>query len=333
MDLNNMHSIPILEDSPEDLPANTPHFMANAQAILREAQSSFGVALRPLDYLARLWLRRNASPYLPELDALAAKFRLPGVYLLNLSYEWACTVSIFAEPDGSVRMLRAFDWGLKSLSSGLTAFRRSRGRFPYLALSWPLFVGEATIVAPGRFAIALNWAPPPPRGIFGQSVPDRLAAASDRLSFLVQNNTPASHLLRDIAENVATAREAIQRIADERTCKPSIFCVAGLSLDDSAVIEKNGSKTEIFPAPISAGNHWINITAKTNDPASSLARTAAIFSKSAPESIENWCTFPVLNERTRFAADIRLNSGIVDVVAVSGSRFVSNITRFELDTI
>jgi hypothetical protein len=322
----------MIEDSADFAATGEAQYETSAQVILEEARSTFGAALKPLDHVARLWLKRRKSPYLLELDALSARFGLPGVYVLNLSYEWACTVSIFAEADGSVRMLRAFDWGMKSLASTLTAFRRNRGRYSYFSLSWPLFIGEATIVAPGRFAIALNWAPPPQRRFLASTVPDRLAAFSDRVSFLVQTNTPASHLLRDIAENVATAREAIERIANERTCKPSIFCVAGLSLEDSAVIEKNGAQTEIFPAPVSAGNHWINGPVRTNDPASSLARTMAIASSHSPQSIEHWCTYPVLNDRTRFAADIRLNSGIVDVVAVSGSRFASNITRFELDS-
>jgi hypothetical protein len=152
--------IPLVVDAQgEPDPLDLPWLHAGATEILQEAASIHGPFIGRLDRISRNWLVRSGSPHLYELDAIASRVQHPGVYLLNLSYEWSCTISIIADAHGGVRMLRAFDGGLKALAGTIIAFRRLRGRYPYLSLSWPMFVGEATIVAPGRFAIAMNQAP------------------------------------------------------------------------------------------------------------------------------------------------------------------------------
>jgi hypothetical protein len=47
-----------------------------------------------LDHLSRRWLVRNGSRYLAELDALAVLSQAPGLYYLNVQYEWGCTTAI-----------------------------------------------------------------------------------------------------------------------------------------------------------------------------------------------------------------------------------------------
>ena len=48
-------------------------------------------------YLRARW---QGTRYLGELDDIAAVIGGPGVYLLNLSYEWFCTSAVAADPSG-----------------------------------------------------------------------------------------------------------------------------------------------------------------------------------------------------------------------------------------
>jgi hypothetical protein len=57
-------------------------------------------ALPLADRSARLWLARSTSPYLAELDAIAAHTRTAGTYAINLSYEYGCTTLARADAPG-----------------------------------------------------------------------------------------------------------------------------------------------------------------------------------------------------------------------------------------
>src|SRR5205085_4719812 len=51
--------------------------------------------VRPLvptmDRVTRRWLRRSASPYVAEVEAVARALKFPGVWFLNGCYQWGCT--------------------------------------------------------------------------------------------------------------------------------------------------------------------------------------------------------------------------------------------------
>src|SRR5215203_5916729 len=57
-------------------------------------------ALPVADRVARRWLARSTSPYLAELDAIAARTRTAGTYAINLSYEYGCTTLARADARG-----------------------------------------------------------------------------------------------------------------------------------------------------------------------------------------------------------------------------------------
>src|SRR6185312_15183220 len=46
---------------------------------------------RLADRLSRVWLKRRANPFYGEIAAVARALGVPGVYLLNIIYEWACS--------------------------------------------------------------------------------------------------------------------------------------------------------------------------------------------------------------------------------------------------
>src|SRR5215469_8838204 len=72
------------EDGPERVRALRDDCLAFFPAVTRPL-------LPLLDALARRWLRRSASPYVAEIEAIAALVSFSGVWFLNGSYEWGCT--------------------------------------------------------------------------------------------------------------------------------------------------------------------------------------------------------------------------------------------------
>src|SRR6185437_15205868 len=68
---------------------------AEARALRDACLAFFPRALLPalplLDRAARRWLTRSRSPYVNEVEQVADTLGFPGVWLLNASYQWACT--------------------------------------------------------------------------------------------------------------------------------------------------------------------------------------------------------------------------------------------------
>src|SRR5258708_30022780 len=64
------------------------------------------------DRLSRRWLERQQNPYLDEIRHVAARIGRPGVYFLNIVYEWACSTSAAPDPGGAgAPLLLAPDFG------------------------------------------------------------------------------------------------------------------------------------------------------------------------------------------------------------------------------
>jgi hypothetical protein len=293
-------------------------YWADARAILNEANDRFGgrrVAL--LDRLSRRWLRSRNSPLLSEIDDYAARLDLPGTYFMNLSFEWACTVAIGATADG-VRMQRAFDWGPRMLGPTLSVVHR-RGKFPYTALTWPIFAGDATVIAPGRFAIALNYAPG--AGTRLRRTPGlAIAGGLIHLAQLLRSRAePAAHLLRRVAETAEDGAAAISLLMASPVCRPAIFCIAATDLRASGIVEKlPDGRARFVAAPAIAANHF---TAPGMAPVpDSVERAKAMRTLSEGADIAQWCRAPVMSADTRFAADIRMPSGAFEAVAFLDGR-------------
>ena len=70
--------------------------------------------LPAMDGFARRWLRRSRSPYVADVETIAATLRFPGIWFLNSSYEWGCTTA--ARDEGGVPWLaRTLDWPFPGL--------------------------------------------------------------------------------------------------------------------------------------------------------------------------------------------------------------------------
>jgi hypothetical protein len=191
------------------------------------------------DRLSRRWLERQENPYLDEIRHVATKLGRPGVYFLNIIYEWACSTSAAPDPAGAgARLIRVLDWGLTGIGRHVVIARHDSAAGPFYNATWPGYAGVLTAMAPDGFAAAINQAPRLP--IFG---PRWLDEITGRLRLLRQAGTvPAAHLLRRVFEEARHYDTAVAMLADERhaLAMPALFIVSGTTADEACVIEAIG---------------------------------------------------------------------------------------------
>ena len=159
LDNQPLPAIPLIEtggEGPVGLATREP---ARLRDIVRHGAKKYRFGILPIgDRLSEYWLGRNRNPYLEELHAVADLAPgQNGIYMLNLSYEWSCTVAVGRDPSGAGnRMLRTLDWPLDGLGRDVVVARFEGTEGRYDAVTWPGFVGIATAMAPGRFSAAIN---------------------------------------------------------------------------------------------------------------------------------------------------------------------------------
>ena len=74
------------------------------------------------DAVSSRWLSRTTNPYAAELEEIATLAGRRGAYLLNMSYEWACTSGAIADPTrGGNTLIRVLDWAFDGLGENLIA--------------------------------------------------------------------------------------------------------------------------------------------------------------------------------------------------------------------
>src|SRR5207249_10241062 len=119
--------------------------------------------IRPLlplaDVIARHWLTRTATPYLPELTAIARLTSGAGIYMVNTAYQWACTVGSHATAINNPVLVRTLDWPFGGLGRYVAVARQAGPAGEFWNVTWPGAVGVLTAMAPRRFAAAINQAP------------------------------------------------------------------------------------------------------------------------------------------------------------------------------
>lgn len=254
--------------------------------------------VRILDRLARAWLKRNRSPYLKEIDALAGRAREPGVFLLNLSYEWGCSTAVKLAPDGNVVLQRTLDWSVAGLGRHIVAARIACPLGAWMAMTWPAYTGVIQAIAPGRFAAAINQ-PMPARRTGWLRLDALLAGAASWRSTAVQ----PGHLLRrafETAPTFAAAREILMR---EPVAAPVIYTLAGIEPGEAVTIERDGRDVRVLDDAL-AVNEWRagDWRGRQHPAFENERRLAAI--AGAPvdwDATMAWVAWPMLNEGTRLA--------------------------------
>jgi hypothetical protein len=261
--------------------------------------------LRVLDAVSRRWLAKQDSVHLDEIDAIAARLGRPGAYFLSINYEWGCTCRVGPSPDGnSARLVRVLDWVTDGLGRYVIAARVAGAAGPFVTLTWPGYTGVLQAMAPGRFSAALNQAPM--RRRLGHFHLDWLA--NRRRVWSMPHLTPA-HLLREVFETAMSFEDAKRMLAERPISSPSIFSLAGIKPNETAVIERTETEARVHEGGNTAANHWQapgwSGHARGSD---SAGRARQMHSAStALDPSFPWLTRPILNWNTRLAmvADAR----------------------------
>jgi hypothetical protein len=291
-----------------------------ARALRDDCLAFFPRAAAPLvptlDGVARRWLTRSRSPYVPEIAQMAAALGFPGVWFLNGSYIWGCT-SLAREEDGAPWLARTLDWPFPGLGRHAEVARMRGPAGEFFSLTWPGYAGALTAMAPARFAACVNQAP----------LLQRTRHPWLRLYDFVANalitwrirHIPPDQLLRRAFETCENYAEARRMLETEPVARPVIYTLAGCAPGERCVIERTEESFVTHEGETYAANDWIVsrpdweariiaahlFTSSAEEAAKrSRARREALaaFGGRLSQSGFDWVTPPVLNPYTRIAA-------------------------------
>ncbi|MCB1509350.1 MAG: hypothetical protein KDJ36_00470 [Hyphomicrobiaceae bacterium] len=294
-------AIPVLDVGP-DYPFETlVAAEARAHALIDAATKGVPrAALRSLDAVSRRWLEKWEHRQLEEIDRIAARLGRPGAYFLAVNYEWGCTTGVCPAPDGGApRLVRVLDWRTPGLGLHVVAARVKGAAGPFVALTWPGYIGVLQASAPGRFAAAINQAPMPMRG--GGIYPFDWLANKIRL-WRTPHDTPA-HLLRTVFEHAADYAAARRALIETPIAAPAIYALAGCREGELAIIERTEDAAHVHDGASAAANAWAAPGWRGRERGSDSAGRAAemrALDAGFGEPVE-WLRPPILNARTRLA--------------------------------
>lgn len=276
------------------------------------------------DMASQRWLERSHNPYLDEIRAVQARLPGRGAYLLNMSYEWACTTSVAPDPGGiGMRLCRTLDWKLKGLGRTMIMARQSGPAGRYMNATWPGAVGIYTAMAPGRFAAAINQ--PPLRSHSPLTVPfDWLRARTRQYA---SRELPPSHLLRQVFDTCGNYASALQQLRDTPICLPVFFSLAGTERNEGCIIERTEHDAVVHPAPAAIANHWIALQQPGRQRGrDSKARHACMLeAMTARHADFAWVQPPIRNRDTRVAAEMNPATGDFALQGWEGDEPVTEI--------
>ena len=313
-------AIPIV-DVREGGPALHARQCADKARSLRDACLGFfpGAArsfIPALDAIARRWLMRSRSPYVAEIAEIAAALGFSGVWLLNASYQWACT-SLAREQDGVPWLARTLDWPFLGLGRFAEVARMHGRSGDFFSVTWPGYVGVLTAMAPQRFAACVNQAPMWRRTRHRWLRPFDFAVNALKTWFRT-DRVPPDQLLRVAFESCtdyATARRLLETAPISR---PVIYILVGCTPGERCVIERTEDGFLTRENETCAANDWMprrdgwegrigtrRFLTSSFDDAASYSRnrrdTLADWHGSFATPALDWVREPVLNPYTRLA--------------------------------
>jgi len=254
-----------------------------------------------LDRRSKAWSLRTNNPYHGEIDAIAENAPACGTWFMNFCYEWGCTAGL-KPTGGAPTLLRTLDWPFDSVGRSVVVAERDGGAGPYWLITWPGHVGAITVMAPGRFSVAINQAP------MRRRTP--LLALNwllDRCSVRKSTALPPAQLLRRVADCAKNFEEAVDQLSHTEIALPVIFSVAGMQADDSVILERTERQASIRKGTVAAANHWSGFVMPQRDRGHQSAvrqeeMMAFLADTTADPHDLAWLSPPILNEDTRLAA-------------------------------
>jgi hypothetical protein len=302
-----------------------------------------------LDRAARRFLQRSRSPYLGEIARIAEFLGFSGVWLLNASYQWACT-SLAREQDGVPWLVRTLDWPFEGLGRHAAVVRMRGAGGDFFSITWPGYVGALTAMAPFRFAACINQAPMRRRTLHPWLRPFDLVVNS-LTGWDCAGRMPPDQLLRftfEVCHEYSAARRMLETTPITR---PAIFTLAGCVAGEICVIERTETGFHTREVETSAANDWAperplwEGRIGTRRFLNSSFADAAAYSRARRESLSDWrgsladrrfdwVREPVLNPYTRLAAAMCPAAGILRAVGydVTGAELPEPVTELcEID--
>lgn len=250
-------TIPLIDARRDPLAAADPAAVrALRDHLFGRFSTAAGSVLPLVDRIARRWLARSATPFLPELDRIAAHTRIAGIYAINISYEYGCTALARSDAPGQAPTLRrTLDWPFLGLGRGALVARRAGPAGEFLDVTWPGAVGTLSAVAPGRFAASVNQAP-----LLRRTRADALRPidyARNLVRTLArERGMPPLHLLRHVFETAADFAEALGMLRTVELARPVLFTLAGCAPDEIAVIERRERDATVHLGAGAVANDW-----------------------------------------------------------------------------
>lgn len=308
-----------------------------ARALRDECLTVFPPPVKPcipaFDQIARHWLTRSGSPYVPDIAAIAEALGFPGVWLLNASYQWGCT-ALAREEDGVPWLGRTLDWPFPGLGRHTDVVRMDAPGGPYFSVSWPGYAGVLTAMAPRRFAACINQAP-----MWRRTRHPWLrlydVAANGLQTWTNVRHAPPDHVLRQVFETCETYGAARAMLETVPVARPVIFTLIGCAPGERCVIERTETSYVTRQEETSAANDWVprrpmwearmaasqfltlpadEVAARCHDRRDALARWTGRLSDGGFA----WVQPPVLNSYTRLA------------VTMSPARAVLRVAGYEM---
>lgn len=315
--------IPLVDARDDPLRAADPVAVRRLRdQVIGPLRPAAALVLPLADRIARRWLARSASPYLAELDAIAARTRTPGIYAINISYEYGCTTLLRSDRPGEAPTLRrTLDWPFRGLGLLAIVARRRGPAGEFYDATWPGAVGTLTAMAPGRFGAAINQAP-----LFRRTRADLLRPLDYTRNFVRtlarERGMPPLHLLRHVFETAPDYAAALEALRSVEIARPVLFTLVGARPGEAAVIERRERSAVIHPGEGSAANDWREPDARwearpcllADRRADSAVRRSAIEACGAEVAPFAWVVPPVRNWNTRLAVELNAADGVVRVL-------------------
>jgi hypothetical protein len=286
-------------------------------------------ALPLLDHAARRSLERSRSPYLAEIARIAEILGCSGMWLLNASYQWACTALARDECD-MPWLIRTLDWPFRGLGRYVEVAHMRGEEGEFFSITWPGYVGAITAMAPSRFAAGLNQAPLRRRFRHRWLRPFDLAVNAIASSADDGRLLP-DQLLRLTFERCGDYGAARRMLESTTVGRPAIFTLVGCAAGERCVIERTETDFVTRQDDTSTANDWVpqrprwegriglrRFLTSTYEEATSYscARREALagWQGAMADRTFGWLCAPVLNPYTRLAAALCPASGILRVI-------------------
>jgi hypothetical protein len=309
-------------------------YRRSALALVEGAKRTFGeasrlagtVAMPWSDRASRRWLEKSANPYLREIAAMAQALGLPGVYTLNVCFEWGCTSGVWRS-EGNPLLRRVLDWPFPALGEHIVVARQKGPAGDFFNVTWPGLSGILQAMAPGRFAAAINQAPMRRRGagLAGDWALGRLAVGRNLA-------LPPSHLLRHTFETAPDYTAAKAMLCTTPIAVPAIFVLSGVHSGEGCVIERTEEAfavREMADGHVCATNHFESHLNQTGHgwrarPIDSHDRLVCARTL-GPATDLSWFAPPIANVNSRLALTANAAKGSLAVIGTAGAEPVTEI--------